>query len=89
MTGFFAADAEGFTAQGSAIRETFYAGWDGMTEFWFDDAQQFVDGRSQSLLSAQLQAIEQPLMSAVYYRVVDETVAVLPNRSPAPNYYFR
>lgn len=89
MTGFFAADAEGFTPEGTAIREAFYASWDGMTEFWLDDAQQFVSGCSDEALSGSLRAIEASLMSAVFYRIVDETVAVLPNRSPAPGFYYR
>ncbi len=89
MTGFFAADAEGFTPEGTAVREAFYAGWDGMAELWFDRSQQFVEGRSQAWLNARLESLEQELMAAVYYREVDETVAVLPNRSPAPDFYFR
>ena len=89
MTGFFAPDAEGFTPDGTARREHFYDQWDGMAELWFDDSAQFVDGRSAPDLAAKLGAMEDDLFSTVFYREVDETVAVNPNRLPAPEFYYR
>ncbi|MCP5182097.1 MAG: hypothetical protein H6993_13650 [Pseudomonadales bacterium] len=86
MTGFFPPDAEGFTPEGIAVRERFHAGWDCITELWFDHGAQFVRGRPA--MSA-LDAVESELFASIFYREVDETVAVNPNRAPAPDFYFR
>jgi hypothetical protein len=89
MTGFFEPGSDAFTLEGAAIRETFYAAWDGMAELWFDSPEQFVAGRSDSDLGKALEALEKDLFSSVFYREVDETVAVVPNRAPAPPFYHR
>ncbi len=89
MSRFFEPEAEGFTARGIAEREHFYGSWDCMTELWFDRADQFVDGRLAALSSTHLDSLELELFASVCYREVDETVVVLPNRAPAPDYYFR
>lgn len=89
MTGFFEPESDAFTPEGTAIRETFYAAWDGMAELWFDRPEQFVAGRSDSELGDALDALEKDLFASVFYREVDETIAVLPNRAPAPPFYHR
>ena len=89
MTGFFEPGAEAFTPEGAAIRDTFYGAWDGMAEMWFDQPAQFVDGRSDPELGAALDDLERDLFASVFYREVDETIAVLPNRAPAPPFYHR
>jgi hypothetical protein len=89
MTGFFEPGADAFTPEGSAVRETFYSAWDGMAEMWFDAPEQFTAGRSDPVLGAALDALEQDLFASVFYREVDETIAVNPNRGPAPPFYHR
>ena len=88
MSGFFAEDAEGFTPAGIKRRERFYAGWDAIAEYWLEDPQDFADAR-KSAEFAGLSALEQTLFENVFYREVDETVAVLPKRDPAPSFYHR
>ena len=60
-----------------------------MTELWFDRPDQFVSGRQSAALAEPLDQLERELFVSTCYREVDETVAVLPNRSPAPAFYFR
>ena len=85
---FFAADAEGFTLAGIERRQDFYSLWDGMAEYWFDSEENFVRARSSKPFEP-LYALEQRLFSRLFYREIDETVAVLPKRDPAPNFYHR
>lgn len=89
MTGFFPPDADAFTEQGTAVRNRFYDAWDGIAELWFDSAAQFADARSNAAVGATLDALEAELFGNVFYREVDETVAVLPKRDPAPPFYHR
>ncbi len=89
MTGFFPPTAEAFTPEGKVRRDHFFSHWDGMAELWFDTPEQLVAARSGTDLGASLEAIEKDLFSALFYREVDETVAVNPNRLPAPDFYFR
>lgn len=89
MTGFFAPDTEGFTEAGRQRRETFYSYWDVMIEYWFDSPNGWVDGRNNAEIQSRLADMEGELMTRSFYREVDETVAVLPNRAPAPDFYFR
>lgn len=86
MTRFFEPGADAFTAKGAVERDRFFSAWDCITELWFDHPGQFVSGRP---LATALDALEAELFEAVCYREVDETVAVNPNRSPAPDFYFR
>jgi hypothetical protein len=88
MSKFFAEDAEGFTSEGIARRETFYSGWDALIEYWFDDPEQFVSARLSADFD-QLLEFESAFFSAVFYREVDETVAVLPKRDTPPPFYHR
>jgi hypothetical protein len=89
MTGFFPPGSEGFTEAGAARRQAFFDTWDGMAEMWFDRPDQFAAGRADPALSARLDPIERRLFASIFYREVDETVAVLPNRAPAPDFYYR
>ncbi len=89
MTHFFAPDAEGFTPEGTAVRERFYGLWDGMAEYWFDSPATFADALDAADASRSSVPDEDTLFTRSFYREVDETVAVLPNRRPAPPYYHR
>ena len=89
MTGFFDETAECFTPEGIALREHFFSSWDGITELLFDDAQTFIDGRTDSELGPALDALEDELFENVFYREVDETIAVNPNRLPKPDFHYR
>lgn len=89
MTGFFPPNSEGFTTAGANRRQAFYDTFDGIAELWFDRPAQFAAGRADPALAPKLDAIEDRLFASVFYREVDETVAVLPNRAPAPEFYYR
>jgi hypothetical protein len=89
MGEFFAADAEGFTPEGIVVREQFYTSWDAIAEYWLDDPDAFITGRTTGDTANQIQLLERELFASVFYREVDETVAVIPNRAPAPAYYHR
>ena len=88
-TGFFDEGAECFTPEGTALREHFFSGFDGIAELWFDEASEFANGRADADLAAELDAMEAELFDRVWYREVDETVAVNPNRLPAPSFHYR
>ena len=89
MTDFFPADAEGFTPQGIDRRNHFYSSWDGIIEYWLDDPALFIGERRSGQHSQTITEMEDKLFDRVFYREVDETVAVLPNRNLAPNFYHR
>jgi hypothetical protein len=86
---FYPADSWGFTADGIAHRREFCALWDTASELHFDSIQAFIAARSDSGLNEELQALERELFEALWYVEVDENLIVLPNRSPAPDYYHR
>mgnify|MGYP001811753936 CR=1 FL=1 len=89
MTDFFEPEADAFTPEGAAVRQRFYDTWDGIAELWFDSAEQFVSGRCGTALGEALDTMERDLFASVFYREVDETIAVLPKRDPAPAFYHR
>jgi hypothetical protein len=89
MTGFFPPSSEAFTEAGAVRRNGFFATWDGIAELWFDRPEQFAAARADPALGPALDAAETALFAAVYYREVDETIAVLPNRGVAPDFYYR
>ena len=82
MSGFFKPDAEGFTPSGTAIRERFYGYWDAMVEVWLEHAETLPG-------VVELAAWQREYCAACFWREVDETVAVLPNRAPRPAFYHR
>jgi hypothetical protein len=86
MTKFFEPQAQAFTAAGKAERDHFFGAWDLITEMWFDHPGQFRDSRPSATA---LDALEAELFASVCYSEVDETVAVNPNRMPAPDHYYR
>lgn len=89
MSGFFKPESEGFTDNGIIRRESFYSSWDGIIEYWFDDASNFFVGRAEDSLNTYLATLESELFVASFFRELDETVAVLPNRNPPNDFYFR
>ena len=89
MNGFFKPESEGFTDSGIIRRESFYSSWDGIIEYWFDDASDFFVGRAEDSLNTYLATLESELFVASFFRELDETVAVLPNRNPPNDFYFR
>ena len=89
MRDFFAADSWGFSEEGRAQRQAFCAQWDGAAELFFDTVDAFVAARSDDDLHAELRELEAELFEAVWYVEVDENIIVMPNRDPAPEYYYR
>ena len=89
LSGFFKPESEGFTDNGIIRRESFYSSWDGIIEYWFDDASYFFAGRAEDSLNTYLATLESELFVASFFRELDETVAVLPNRNPPNDFYFR
>jgi hypothetical protein len=72
-----------------ARRQTFYDDWDGIAEYWFEAPGDYVAARENPEIDGVLSEMEATLFSSVFYREVDETVAVLPKRDPAPDFYHR
>ena len=89
MRGFFAADSWGFSDEGRAQRQAFCELWDGAAELFFDSLQSFADARRQDELHTELCTLEQELFESVWYVEVDENIIVMPNRNPAPDFYYR
>lgn len=89
MRGFFPPGAWGFSAEGRAYRQAFCALWDGAAELHFDSLSTFAAARSDPQTHAELRALEAELFDAVWYVEVDENVIVVPNRDPAPDFYYR
>jgi hypothetical protein len=89
MRGFFPAKGWGFGAEGRAEREAFCALWDGACELYVDALENFAAARTDPELHPELCALERHLFEAVWYVEVDESVIVMPNRSPAPEFYYR
>ncbi len=89
ISGFYAADDWRFTADGRAARQAFCAQWDGANELWFDSLDAFRAARADPDIAPELDALERHLFEAVWYVEVDESVIVMPNRDPAPEFYYR
>jgi hypothetical protein len=89
MRDFFAPDSWGFSEEGRAQRQAFCAQWDGAAELFFDTVDAFVAARSDDDLHAELRELEAELFEAVWYVEVDENIIVMPNRDPAPEFYYR
>ena len=89
MRGFFPDTAWGFSAEGQARRREFCALWDGANELFFDSVEDFVAARTDPELHPELCALERHLFDAIWYVEVDENVIVMPNRDPAPEFYYR
>lgn len=71
------------------MRRHFCGLWDGALELFFDSVDAFVAARSAAELHPLLRAQEQQLFEAHWYVEVDENIIVMPNRDPAPDFYYR
>ena len=89
MTGFFPSDSEAFTEAGKRRRELFYQGWNAMIEYWYESPECFFSERFNGKIGSHLSGMENELLDASFFKEVDETVAVMPNRHPAPCFYHR
>lgn len=89
MRGFFAEDDWVFGEEGTALRRAFCANWDGAMELHFASMDAFVAARSNPRLAATLSQMERDVFAANWFVEVDENLIVLPNRDPAPDFYFR
>ena len=87
MRGFFPDTAWGFSDEGTAQRRRFCALWDAAVEWHFDALDVFLTARQ--LADTRLQPLERALMDTCWYVEVDENLIVMPNRDPAPEFYFR
>lgn len=86
---FYPADDWRFTGEGRAARQAFCGLWDGANELWFDSLDAFRAARTDPDIAPELDALERHLFEAVWYVEVDESVIVMPNRDPAPSFYYR
>jgi hypothetical protein len=75
--------------EGYAMRTRFCGLWDGAFELLFDSVEAFVAARSAADLHPLLCAQERQLFDANWYVQVDENIIVMPNRDPAPAFYYR
>jgi hypothetical protein len=87
MRGFYSDDTWGLSDQGIDHRARFCAMWDGAIEYHFTHSNDFVAARRT--LHNELSNLESEFFDSVWYVEVDENLIVMPNRNPAPNYYFR
>ena len=63
MTRFFQPDAEGFTPEGTALRERFHSYWDGIVEYWLDEPGCMVNARTTGPEVNRLLALESTLFA--------------------------
>jgi len=88
IEGYYPAESWRFTEAGRTHRAEFSALWDGVTEMHFESLGDFSNAMD-SPLHQQLLASEKNLFEALWYLEVDENLIVMPNRDPAPDFYFR
>ena len=86
---FYPANGWHFSKQGNHERSQFASLWDGIFEMYFDNIDAFKVGRMTSTLNQTLTALDRKLFSSVWYIEVDESVIIVPNRDPAPDFYYR
>jgi len=89
LRGFFEEDEWVFKSQATAARRRFCGYWDGALELFFDDLAAFHRARFDSTLHGPLRRIERELFERSWFVEVDENLIVNPNRSPAPEFYYR
>jgi len=89
MRGFFAPEEWVFSEEGTAARREFCALWDGDNELHFDSIADFVRARTDRRVREPLREMEAELFERVWTIEVDENLIVIPNRDPAPDFYFR
>ena len=86
---FFAPDDWVFSPDGTAEREAFCAMWDGASELFFDQVEDFSAARQATWVGDYLDELERELFDATWYMEVDENLIVNPNRDAPPDFYFR
>ena len=89
IRGFYPASGWHFSEKGKEERAEFCSLWDGAMELYFGSLEAFRTGRINSPVNKDLKAIEKVLFSSLWWVEVDENLIILPNRDPAPNFYFR
>ena len=89
MTNFFKPDAECFSTKGIKRRDRFFNSWDTIIEYWFLNSNDFFKGRFEKKLLSSLKKFEDKYFAKSFYREVDETVAVIPKRNIASEFYHR
>lgn len=87
MTGFFSEESGAFLPDARARRSKFMGCFDGLAEYWFEAPDAFVEWRRRC--NGPLCELEKELFDSFFFREVDETVAVLPDRLPPAPYYHR
>lgn len=87
VTGFFSEASGAFLPEARATRAHFMGRFDGLAEYWFVEPAAFVEWRRRCDRS--LRALEENLFESFFFREVDETVAVLPDRLPPAPFYHR
>lgn len=87
--GYYPEDAWWNSEEGHRMRRHFCGLWDGAFELWFDSVDAFVAARSAAESNPALLALERQLFDANWYVEVDENIIVMPNRDPAPDFYYR
>jgi len=63
--------------------------WDGVCELHLDSLDAFATARADLDLHPDLCGLERHLFEALWYAEADENVIVMPNRDPAPDFYYR
>ena len=89
INGFYPDEHWNFSKDGTKKRQEFYDLWDGAAELQFDSLDAFKAARSDPELHAELSALENELFDRFWYVEVDENIIILPNRDPAPEFYYR
>jgi hypothetical protein len=89
IAGFYPADGWRFSPEGRAFRQAFADQWHASAELWFEDVAGFRRAHADPAVRAPLGALEARLFEAAWWVEVDESVIVMPNRDPAPAFYYR
>lgn len=89
LRGFFQDDEWVFKTHATEQRRTFCNYWDGAFELFFDDLETFRRVRFESSLRKTLRNMEEDIFARSWFVEVDENLIVNPNRSAAPEFYFR
>lgn len=87
--GYFVDNGWWNSDEGHTMRNHFCDLWDGAIELLFDSVDAFVAARISADLNPLLTALERELFDANWYVEVDENMIVMPNRNPAPQFYYR
>ena len=86
---FFQKNAWCFSEEGKKERKIFAELWDGVTEIYVNNSEDFINGILKLSKEKGFNELQEKLFSSLWYVEVDENLIVLPNRDPSPDYYFR